>query len=82
MGRLPIRAPRRQRCGEVSIFPGSGPGGCAQADFEHFDLVLAMDEENHAALLAMAGVEHHPKIRLLLEFAGTGLVESGRRGAT
>lgn len=39
------------------------------ADFERFDLVLAMDEENIAALLEVAGEEQHPKVRLLLEFA-------------
>ncbi len=44
-------------------------------DFERFDLVLAMDDENHAALLELAPEEHHPKIRLLLEFAAGG----GRR---
>jgi len=44
-------------------------------DFARFDLVLAMDDENHAALLDMAAEEHHQKVRLLLEFAGDG----GRR---
>jgi protein-tyrosine phosphatase len=39
-------------------------------DFERFDLVLAMDDENHAALLEIAAEEHHRKVRLLLEFAG------------
>jgi protein-tyrosine phosphatase len=45
------------------------------ADFERFDLVLAMDDENQAALLELAAEEHHAKIRLLLEFAA----EAGRR---
>lgn len=44
-------------------------------DFARFDLVLAMDDDNHAALLALAAEEHHPKVRLLLEFAG----DAGRR---
>jgi protein-tyrosine phosphatase len=44
-------------------------------DFERFDLVLAMDDENHAALLELAAEEHHPKVRLLLEFAS----DAGRR---
>jgi protein-tyrosine phosphatase len=47
------------------------------ADFERFDLLLAMDEDNHSALLEQAGAEHHHKIRLLLEFAGAGLAASG-----
>ncbi len=43
------------------------------ADFERFDLVLAMDDENLAALRELSAGEHHPKVRLLLEFAeGTG----------
>ncbi len=45
-------------------------------DFERFDLVLAMDDENHAALLEMAAKEHHGKVRLLLEFAADA---GGRR---
>jgi protein-tyrosine phosphatase len=40
-----------------------------------FDLVLAMDDENHAALIELAAEEHHRKVRLLLEFAG----DAGRR---
>ena len=44
-------------------------------DFERFDLILAMDHDNYAALLAQSAEEHHPKIRLLLEFAPDG----GRR---
>ncbi len=43
------------------------------ADFERFDLVLAMDDDNQSALLELAGAEHHHKIRLLLEFAEPGL---------
>lgn len=39
------------------------------ADFEQFDLVVAMDDENRTALLALAAEEHHGKVRLLLEFA-------------
>ena len=42
------------------------------ADFARFDLVLAMDDDNHSALVELADAEHHHKIRLLLEFAGPG----------
>jgi protein-tyrosine phosphatase len=38
-------------------------------DFEHFELVLAMDEQNRTFLIDAAPVEHHGRIRLLLEFA-------------
>lgn len=38
-------------------------------DFDVFDLVLAMDEDNLAALRKLADPDHHPKLRLLLDFA-------------
>jgi protein-tyrosine phosphatase len=38
-------------------------------DFEHFELVLAMDELNRHALLEVAPPEYHERIRLFLEFA-------------
>lgn len=38
-------------------------------DFERFELVLAMDEENRAFLLEMCPPEHRHRVRLLLEFA-------------
>ena len=38
-------------------------------DFESFDFILAMDEDNLLNLREMADAEHHGKIRLLLEFA-------------
>lgn len=38
------------------------------ADLETFDYVLAMDRENHAELLAIAG-EHGHKVRLFMEYA-------------
>ena len=41
-------------------------------DFDRFDLLVAMDEENVSALLELAREERHQdKIRLLLEFAGS-----------
>jgi protein-tyrosine phosphatase len=40
-----------------------------EADFERFDLILAMDRLNHAMLLERSAPEHHGRIRLLLEFA-------------
>jgi protein-tyrosine phosphatase len=38
-------------------------------DFERFDLIVAMDEMNRAALLERSPVAYHERIRLLLEFA-------------
>ena len=50
------------------------------ADFERFDLLLAMDDDNHSALVELADAEHYHKIRLMLEFAGPGLAgEAGHR---
>lgn len=41
-------------------------------DFETFDYILVMDSENREALLARAPEQHHDKVQLFLEFAGTG----------
>lgn len=38
-------------------------------DFERFDLILAMDEENLTALRAMAPAQYESRIRLLMEYA-------------
>lgn len=38
-------------------------------DFEHFDLVLAMDRDNYRFLEDMAPAGHRQKLRLLMEFA-------------
>ncbi|HJR71622.1 MAG TPA: low molecular weight protein-tyrosine-phosphatase [Gammaproteobacteria bacterium] len=38
-------------------------------DFEHFELVLAMDEQNRAFLLEACPVEYRARVRLFLEFA-------------
>ena len=40
-----------------------------ERDFEEFELVLAMDEQNREFLLEVCPVEHRHRIRLLLEFA-------------
>jgi protein-tyrosine phosphatase len=38
-------------------------------DFEHFELVLAMDEQNREFLLELSPPEYHDRIRLFMEFA-------------
>ena len=38
-------------------------------DFEFYDYILAMDQENHMNLIRMAPDEHRKKVRLFLEFA-------------
>jgi len=40
-----------------------------EEDFVRFDLILAMDQLNHAVLTEMSPPEYHERIRLLLEFA-------------
>lgn len=45
------------------------------ADFERFDLLLAMDEQNYRHLLHMAPPERRDRVRLFLEFAP----DQGRR---
>jgi protein-tyrosine phosphatase len=39
------------------------------ADFEHFDLILAMDRENLTVLRRRAPAHAHERLRLFLEFA-------------
>ena len=41
-------------------------------DFEQFDIILAMDEDNLARLEDEAPEEHRHKLRLFLEFAQSG----------
>lgn len=41
-------------------------------DFERFDLILAMDRENVAALLSLAPTHHRHKVRLLREWDELG----------
>jgi protein-tyrosine phosphatase len=38
-------------------------------DFAHFDMILAMDWENHAMLQQLAPRQYHHKIKLLMSFA-------------
>lgn len=38
-------------------------------DFEHYDYILAMDQENHMNLLRMAPDEHRHKVELFLSYA-------------
>ena len=40
-----------------------------QDDFEHYDYILAMDQENHINLTRVAPEEYRHKIRMFLEFA-------------
>lgn len=45
-------------------------------DFEDFDLILAMDEENLQELRRRARPEYHARIRLIMEFAPRAPVRS------
>lgn len=45
------------------------------ADFERFDLILAMDHENLALLEEDCPLQHRPKLRRLMEFAPPGLAD-------
>jgi len=38
-------------------------------DFERFDFILAMDEDNQALLVDQSPSEYHSKVRLFLEFS-------------
>lgn len=41
----------------------------SDTDFERFDYIIAMDEDNHARLIDQAPPEYHSKVRLFLEFS-------------
>jgi len=45
------------------------------ADFERFDLIVAMDRLNRRTLLERSPPQFHERIRLLMEFAGQRTVE-------
>ena len=38
-------------------------------DFEQFDVIIAMDRDNHSMLVDQAETEQHDKIRLFLEYS-------------
>ncbi|MGB5510125.1 MAG: low molecular weight protein-tyrosine-phosphatase [Woeseiaceae bacterium] len=44
----------------------------SDADFERFDYIIAMDEDNVARLREQGSPEHHSKVRLFLEFSASG----------
>jgi protein-tyrosine phosphatase len=44
-------------------------------DFADFDLIVAMDRNNHAALVERSPAEFHPRIRLFMEFASSSGIE-------
>ena len=44
----------------------------SEDDFERFDLILAMDEDNHQRLLDEAPAEHREKVRLFLSYSSLG----------
>lgn len=44
----------------------------SSVDFERFDYILAMDEDNLARLEVEAPAEHRHKLRLFLEYSKTG----------
>ena len=41
----------------------------SKSDFEHFDLILAMDEEHYTRLRRMAPLESAHKVRLMMSYA-------------
>lgn len=45
----------------------------ANDDFERFDLLLAMDEDNYAILQSRCPPEHQRKVRLFLEYGSMGV---------
>lgn len=68
-----IGSPSDSRASEAAARRGFEMNGLARQvtvdDFDHFDLIVAMDGLNHADLLALSGGEN-PKVRLLREIGG------------
>ncbi len=64
-----MRAPSRQRAAVATICRRCGRVRSPAADFERFDLLLAMDEANLAELRRRCPAEHRHKVRLLMDFA-------------
>ncbi|MDR5757406.1 low molecular weight protein-tyrosine-phosphatase [Caballeronia sp. LZ035] len=56
----------KKRGYDLSMLRGRQIGA---ADFARFDLLIAMDDANVAALMAVCPPEHRDKIRLLMDFA-------------
>ncbi len=54
--------------GEVMSLAALRGRQIAAADFERFDLLIAMDDKNVAALRQICPAEQRDKIRLLMEF--------------
>ena len=63
--------PRSQKAGIARgySFDGIRARKVTEKDFENFDLILAMDNDNVAALMKVAPEEHKAKVKLFLEFA-------------
>ena len=71
---LPIWNPPDHRATATALQRGIDLSGQSarkvkQQDFEHYDYILAMDEENHINLIRVAPEEYRHKIRMFLEFA-------------
>ncbi len=47
----------------------------SESDFEEFDYIVAMDEDNQQRLLEQAPEEHRSKVRLFLSFASVAETE-------
>ena len=63
---------RSQATGEARgySFKGLKCRRVADEDFEKFDFILAMDNDNLKNLRGMSDPSHHEKIKLFLDFAG------------
>jgi protein-tyrosine phosphatase len=65
----PIGAPVRPRSSAGSISAICVPVSPSPADFESFDYVLAMDQDNYRILSSLCPAGMESKLRLFMEFA-------------
>lgn len=63
-----LRSQRAARARDIDI-SGLKARKVIYGDFEDFDYILAMDEENHALLMQACPLEYQHKIHLFLSFA-------------
>lgn len=75
-----VGEPADRRAAEAALRRGFSLEGIkarrvAPDDFSRFDLVLAMDRDNHAVLVELADAAQRDRVRLFLEFGDSGRQE-------
>lgn len=75
VGKVPDRRATAAADGRGFSLTGIKARRVCEADFEEFDYVVAMDEDNKQELLAISPQQHRNKVSLFLSFATTDFAE-------